>query len=259
MKFVIRDDDLNYFSTPEDITRWYEDLFAQGIPVGFSAIPYVTPLSDVYTADAVPGDTEYQISSNTDLVSYVRQNPLIEILQHGTTHETVDGVFEYARSVPRTEALRGREELERAFGTSVTVFVPPHDWIGSSGIRSIEHAKMDIIRGRGAGLRNLIPRVAYVLLFFKMLGYKAWHAVHGKVPAYPHVLDFGLHKEVCSYRLEDTDVFKGLDFAHKKDGIFVVVTHVHTLDEEKKELLIKLIKKAQDYDAEFVRPSELFA
>ncbi|MES2931077.1 MAG: hypothetical protein V4682_00065 [Patescibacteria group bacterium] len=258
MKFVIRDDDLNYFSTPEDITRWYEDVFLQGIPVGFSAIPYVTPMSDVYTADAVPEDTEYAIGSNTNLVSYVTQNPLIEVLQHGTTHETIGGAFEYARPVSRTETLRGREELERAFGSSVTVFVPPHDWIGSSGIRSVEHAKMNIIRGRGAGLRNLILRFEYVSIFLRMLWYKARHAVHGKVPAYPHVLDFGLHKEACSYRLEDTDVFEGLEYAHKKDGIFVVVTHVHTLDEERKKLLMELIEKAKGQGAEFVRPSALF-
>jgi hypothetical protein len=48
MKFVIRDDDLNYFSKPSDIAEWYKDIFAQGIPVGFAVIPFVKPTSDVY-------------------------------------------------------------------------------------------------------------------------------------------------------------------------------------------------------------------
>lgn len=258
MKFVIRDDDLNYFSTPEDVERWYGDLFAEGISVGFAAIPYVKPSSDVYIGTSSVGNEECAISTNTELVAYVKQSPHIDILQHGTTHETVDGQFEYARAVPRTEAQRGRSELERAFGRPVSVFVPPHDWIGKEGILSIEEAHMNVIRGRGAGLRNLILRWQYVAIFMRMMIYKSMHVPFGKVPAYPHVLDFGKHKEVCSYRLEDTDVFEGLRYAHKHDGIFVVVAHVHTYTQKKKERLMRLISEARSLGAEFTAPSALF-
>ncbi|HUD02677.1 MAG TPA: hypothetical protein VMR46_01475 [Candidatus Paceibacterota bacterium] len=258
MKFILRDDDLNYFSTPADIERWYADIFAQGIPVGFSAIPFVTPQSDVYTADSPHKDEELPISANRELVEYVQRQPLIEILQHGTTHETKRGIFEYARAVPIGEAKRGKEELEKAFGQKVTVFVPPHDWIGSAGVRAIEAAGMDIIRGRGAGLRNWLWRWQYAAIFVRMLGFKLVHSLRGVVPAYPRVLDFGKHKEACSYRLEDKDVFEGLTYAHQKDGVFVVVVHLHYFTKEKKELLIKLIAKACEYGAEFTRPSQLF-
>lgn len=258
MKFIIRDDDLNYFSTPADIERWYADVFREGIPVGFSAIPFVKPASDVYTAGASFEEKEYPISENGELVAYVKGNPLIEVLQHGTTHETVDGAFEYARTLGRTETARGRKKLEQAFGVPVTVFVPPHDWLGTSGVHAVEEAGMDVIRGRGAGLRNLILRPAYVKNFLMMLAYKLWHARKGEVPAYPYVLDFGKHREACSYRLEDEDVFRGLEYAHRKDGLFVVVTHVHFYDEEKKARLRQLIKKGRELGAEFVRPSAVF-
>ncbi len=259
MKFVIRDDDLNYFSKPADIERWYSDIFAQGIPVGFSAIPFVKPISDVYTNDAPREDREYPISQNTELVTYVRGNPLIEILQHGTTHETRKGVFEYAGQVPPREAKRGREELEHAFGTSVDIFVPPHDWLGTSGVHAVEAAGMNVIRGRGAGLRNWIFRPHYILNFFRMLTYKTWHSLTGKVPAYPYILDFGRHEEACSYRLEDTDLFEGLTYAQKKKGIFVVVTHLHYFDDEKKDRLKRLLTNAHKLDAQFVSPSVLFS
>lgn len=264
MKFIIRDDDLNYFSTPADIERWYADIFAEGIPVGFSAIPFVSPHSDVHpfyppeTALQVE-DKEYPIGGNQELVAYVKGNPLVEILQHGTTHETVNGVFEYARQVPPQDALRGREELERAFGTTVDIFVPPHDWIGTSGVLAVEEAKQDIIRGRGAGLRNFILRPAYLSNFLRMMLYKGFHALMGRVPAYPYVLDFGRHREVCTYRLEDTDVFDGLEYSHKKEGIFVVVTHLHFYTEEKKALLLALIARGREVGATFVKPSELLA
>lgn len=259
MKFVIRDDDLNYFSSPEEISRWYSDIFAAGIPVGFSAIPFVRPESDVYTGNATYEDKEYPIGENHRLLEYVRGQSLIEVLQHGTTHETKNGIYEYQQSaLARGEALRGREELERAFGVSVSVFVPPHDWIGTAGIRAVEAANMNVIRGRGAGLRNFVPRFSYLRNFVRMALFKSFHVMGGGVPAYPYVLNFGKHKEVCSYRLEDTDVFEGLDYAHKKDGIFVVVTHLHFYTDEKKERLLHIIARARELDAEFVTPSSLF-
>lgn len=259
MKFVIRDDDLNYFSKPADIEEWYQGIFAQGIPVGFAAIPFVKPVSDVYPANIPPSDEEHPIHENVELVEYVKNSPYIEVLQHGTTHETKDRKFEYARKVPLGEAKRGREELEKAFGCDVSIFVPPHDWIGSSGIYSVEHAGMNVIRGRGAGLRNWILRPAYIRNFFKMLRFKrSARLSSGKSPAYPFVLDFGKHKEVCTYRLEDEDVFEGLQYAYRRNGIFVVVVHVHGFTHEKKEQLARLISTARSYDAEFVKPSDLF-
>jgi hypothetical protein len=264
MKFVIRDDDLNYFSQPEEIERWYADIFAQDIPVGFAAIPFVTPASDVHpfypsaTAPHVP-DREYPIGENQALVTYVKGKPLIEILQHGTTHETVGGVFEYARPVARIQARRGKIELERAFGASVQVFVPPHDWINSSGVDSVEAAGMDIIRGRGAGLRNWAWSWKSLAIFARMLLFRFPRYVSSAPPVYPYTLDFGRHEEACSYRLEDADVFDGLAYAHEKNGIFVVATHLHFYTEEKKERLLKLIVQARAHGAEFVRPSQLFS
>jgi hypothetical protein len=258
MKFVIRDDDLNYYSTPADIERWYADIFAEGIPVGFAAIPFITEHSDVYVAQQPEPGAEYRITENKELCEYLRSHKHIEVLQHGTTHATVNGVFEYQNTVPKAETLRGRKELELATGKPVTIFVPPHDWIGTSGIFSVEYAGMNIIRGRGAGLRNRIWRGRYVRNFFHMLWFKLSHRIRGVVPAYPHVLDFGKHKEVCSYRLEDRDIIHGLEYAHQTDGIFVVVLHVHFITEEKKALLHELIARAKQYGAAFVRPSELF-
>ncbi len=259
MKCIIRDDDLNYFSAPKDVERWYGDLFKEGVPVGFSVIPFVKPSSDVYVGGEEFEEREYAMHENKALVAYAQMQPWIEILQHGTTHETVDGVYEYARTVSREETKRGREELEKAFGRKIAIFVPPHDWINSSGIRAVEAAHMNIIRGRGAGLRNWLPRWRYLMIFCRMLPWRLSYALRGKrAPAYPYVLDFGKHKELCSYRLEDDDVFEGLAYAHRKNGVFVVVTHLHFYTEEKKERLRSLIEKAREYGAEFIFPSVAF-
>ncbi|MDR3546816.1 MAG: hypothetical protein P4M11_00835 [Candidatus Pacebacteria bacterium] len=264
MKFIIRDDDLNYFSTPADIERWYATIFAQKIPVGFAAVPFVKPSSDVYpfwpreTARAAE-EHEYAISKNIELAEYVKNNPLIEVIQHGCTHETAEGVFEYAKHTDLIEdTRRGKAELERAFGKLVHVFAPPHDWIGTEGIRGIEAAHLHVIRGRGAGLRNWLWRWQYAWIFMKMLLYRFPRYISSVPPVYPYVLNFGSHKELCSYRLEDPDIFKGLEYVLKKGGIFVVVAHVHGLSDEKVQKLKKLIDKGRASGATFVRPSEVF-
>jgi len=260
MRFVIRDDDLNYFSKPADLERWYADIFAEHIPVGFSAIPFVKPVSDVYTAGAEAEEKEYPIHGNLELVEYVKSQPLMEILQHGATHETKDG-YEYSRASGLfDDTQRGKEELQNTFGAQFkNVFVPPHDWIGSHGVLAVEAVHLDIIRGRGAGLRNWILRFAYLRIFLMMVVFRLTYAFRATFPAYPFVLDFGKHKEACSYRLEDTDVFDGLAYAKQKGGIFVVVTHLHFFTDEKKERLLRLIEKAREQGVEFVAPSALFS
>ncbi len=267
MKFIIRDDDLNHFSKSSDISRWYSDIFVQDIPVSFSCIPFINPVGDMYPAHMPQEYKEFSIIDNPELFDYIKGNTLIEILQHGTTHankkEKGQMRFEYAGTVPKEEAKRGREELERAFGAPVSIFVPPHDWIDTAGVLSVENAGMNIIRGRGAGFRNWIFRPAYVAVFIRMLWFKCVYIFSRKqgllkTPAYPHVLNFGRHKEMCSYRLEDPDVFAGLEYAHRTQGIFVVVTHLHFYDAEKKARLLQLTVRARELGAEFVRPSTIF-
>jgi len=255
MKFIIRDDDLNYFSKPADIEVWYKEIFAQNIPVGFSTIPFVKAYSDVYVKPNESTDREYPISENKDLVEYVKSNTFMEVLQHGCTHETKNGVYEYAKNEGLFgDTKRGKEELEKAFGKKVNIFVPPHDWISSHGIKAVEAQNMNIILGRSSGLRNFIFRWQYLINLFRT----GLHINSTRKFAYPYVLDFGKHKEICSYRLEDVDVFEGLEYIHQKNGVFVVVVHLHSYDQTKKEILKKLIDIGIEYGAEFVHPSRIF-
>jgi peptidoglycan/xylan/chitin deacetylase (PgdA/CDA1 family) len=260
MKFVIRDDDLNYFSTSADIIRCYDGVFSKRIPVSFATIPFVKPTSDVYPRNIPQYDREYPFSSNVDLVEYIGGNSLIEILQHGCTHETKSGVYEYAKHHGLVGTTRrGKNELERALGTNVKVFVPPHDWISSHGVRDVEDAGMHIIRGRGAGLRNWIPRWQYVKTFVAMAYFRFPRYLSRMPPVYPHVLDFGQHQEMCSYRIEDPDVYDGLEYVKRMDGTFVITMHVHDFSEGKKQRLMELVRKAEVCGAQFVRASEIFS
>jgi|GEM_PF-1306543 len=257
-KFVIRDDDLNYFSKPADIKRWYGDIFAQDIPVGFATIPFVTTASDVYPGDREESTEEHSISENQDLVEYVKENNIIEILQHGCTHLTVNEVFEYAKASGLVEdTRRGKEELEAAFGQKIEVFVAPHDTFSNHAIKATETVGLHLLRGRGS--KNLLLRPEYISNFVKMIGHKLAH-LH-KHPPYPYVLDFGKHKEVycCRLRVDNLDQLKrDLQYVVEKGGDFVITAHIHNLNKESKYNLLEIIDRARDYGFSFCKPSEPF-
>src|SRR6056297_1398265 len=171
MNFLIRDDDLNYFSSLDDIRRWYEDIFALNIPVNFATVPLVKPLSDVYPKNLAPEDKEYSIGLNKKLVSYIKNNPLIEIMQHGCHHETRGGIFEYSRKKGLiSQTLRGKEELEKVFVREIKVFVAPHDRISNHGLKALEKAGLDIIKAKGC--KNFIFSPRGIKNYSKMLSHR---------------------------------------------------------------------------------------
>ena len=260
--FILRDDDLNYFSTPSDIQRWYGDVFAQGVPVGFATIPFVRPNSDVYTGATQKEDREYPISENKELVEYVRANSLIEILQHGCTHVTENGIFEYAKETGlEADTVRGKTEISAAFGIEPQVFVAPHDRISNHGLLALEHAQLNLIRGKGT--RNFLPRMQYVGAFVRM----ALHRVRfgrlsrDEMPAYPRTLSLGGHKESFAIRIEsgEESLLRALHYADARAGNFIVTMHVHDMTEQKKEKLRALIQEGKKLGFTFAKPSALFA
>jgi peptidoglycan/xylan/chitin deacetylase (PgdA/CDA1 family) len=257
-KFAIRDDDLNYFSAPADIKRWYSDIFEQNISVGFATIPFVTTASDTYPRDRKKLTRKYPISKNKELVEYVKSNDKLEILQHGCTHFTIGSVFEYAKTSGLMEdTTRGKQELESAFDQEVTTFVAPHDTFSNHAIKATEATGLHLLRGRGS--KNFLPRSEYVTGFLKMVGHKLAHPY--KHPPYPHVLDFGKHKEAYCCRLSADNLDrlkKDLHYVAKKNGDFVITAHIHHFNEVRKKNLGALIRLAKELGFEFVRPSELF-
>lgn len=260
MNFVIRDDDLNYFSQPSDIERWYSDIFSQRIPVGFSAVPFVKPLSDVYPHDIPPEDKEYPISNNKKLVDYIKSNPLMEIMQHGCTHQTKNGVFEYLKKESLTEdTQRGKEELEKAFAREIRVFVPPHDQISNQGIEAVEKCRMNIIRGKG--MKNILLRKEGIMAILKMLNHKLENFKRNPLPAYPYIIDLATHQEAFSFRLKTdnlSELKEGLYYMKEKNGNFIITNHLHHFDNFRKKNLLELIKLGEKIKARFIFPKELF-
>lgn len=258
MKFVIRDDDLNYFNSPEEIIHWYTPVFEKRIPVGFSVIPFVHSKSDAWLTTEAPVG-EYKIRDNTKLVEYVKNNPLIEVLLHGYNHMTKNRVFEYrAQKGLLEKTITGKQELEQVFGKDISVFVPPHDAIGTSGIRAIEHAGLHILRG--VGMKNFLFRFSYIHNIVKMIMHRLRFLSKKQVVAYPYVLSFGKHKEAYGHRIEKDKEYllKGLKNAARENGVFVITTHLATMTEEERDKLLYIIEQAKNLGFSFVYPHQVF-
>lgn len=263
-KFVIRDDDLCFFSKPDHITAIYDEAFARNIPVSFSAIPMIMFPNDAWLPRPlpVPDDSgSFLISENRELVDYVASNPLIEITQHGYTHQTPNGIFEYAQSIDLRDAtMQGKEILEQTFGKPITVFVAPHDQFSSQGIAAIEHAGLNILRGKGT--RNFSLRPSSIMAFMKMIAHRLRFVRMSSVamPAYPYAIRNGNHYEAFCMRIEfGRDVLmNALHYAHRTGGNFVLVNHIHDFTDEKKQLMMELIGEAEKLGMEFVPAGKLF-
>lgn len=259
--FIIRDDDMNYFSLPEDIEYWYGSLFAENVPVSFSAIPFVKKTSDVYTSrqDIENGKKEYPIGENKTLVQYIKsRSSLIEIVQHGCTHETQSGIFEFKKHHGLfEEARRGYEYLKSIFG-EVKVFVAPHDSFSNHGIKAVENIGLNIIRSKG--FRNFIFRREYFIGIIRMIIHRVKHPNRFTAPAYPYIIDLGKHKEAYSHRLtKDKELLKKwLYFSARKGGNFILVNHLHDRDREMKEILLFAVEEAKKLGFIFTKASELF-
>jgi len=260
MKFVIRDDDLNYFNKPSDIERWYKDIFDLGISIGFSVIPFINSRSDILGLPLIDDNKEYPISENKELVNFLKNNPLIEIMMHGCTHERFNWKFEYESEIDLFERTKkGKEELEKTFEREIKIFVPPHDRISNQGILAVESAGMNIIRGVGS--RNFLFRPQYFKAILKMGIHRLKFPNKQKMPAYPYVIDFGKHKEAYANRLNEDnleELVKRLKYCYEKNGNFIVTLHLYSFNQKIKNNLMFLIKMAKELGAEFVYPSSLF-
>ncbi|MDB4984645.1 MAG: hypothetical protein JWM20_824 [Patescibacteria group bacterium] len=260
MKFIIRDDDLNYFTKPADIEKWYAGIFSRGISVAFAAIPFIKPSSDVLCGAPSEPDIEYPISGNRELVDYVKNNKNIEILQHGCIHVTEDGVFEYRKHERLFEdTKRGKEELESAFERKISIFVPPHDALSNYGIKAIESQNLNVIRGLGSA--NFIFRFEYAVAIVKMILHRLAFPNKSEMPAYPFTLDYGKHKESYAVRLGEERLdylLRSLRYANSKRGNFIVTNHFIVTTSKEMENLNALIDEARRLGFEFGRADDLF-
>lgn len=147
--FIIRDDDISFFTVPQMLERVYGPLWQLGFKATLAVIPKHKAIDDPNVPPTFRGSgTYHSIDQNRDLRRYLK-NRLCEgkiaIAQHGFSHEMIDDVPEFGIS-DRDELARRLSEgiriLYSALRVEVKVFVPPWEKLSKPALDVIRKAGM---------------------------------------------------------------------------------------------------------------------
>jgi hypothetical protein len=228
MYFCIRDDDTNFFTSPEDLERVYGEVSQWG-PISLAVVPF----HRAGTSGAVPEKfrrrwSVHPLHENQPLVEYLRTaitQGRFEIMLHGYYHDESHGRAEFAAGDGLAQRVAdGRRYLEDLLGAPIRVFVPPWNGIGRRGLRVIARAGLHLAGTTGIrrGWSPLSPK-AWSL----WLRLRRWGKSGG--PGLPWILDLGDHREIPGNpvtpesRLQHNEAV--LESTLAMGGVFCVATH----------------------------------
>lgn len=212
MYFAIRDDDISYFTKPEELDQAYDFLKEMGLegPVSFSLVPYTVPNhhENVFPYGKGHPWGYYLLGDNPDLVGYLKEKykeGKADFLLHGCSHEykKVRGrwmpeMLWKDESRLKKELKEGKDYLEDLLNIRLQVFVAPGNKIGPDGIAAIEKLEMDYSGILRLFDRRPSPRYAHHFLH-------RWSYRLAKGLPLPQAMDFGGHTERVAYMLEDEE------------------------------------------------------
>lgn len=147
--FIIRDDDISFFTSPQMLEKVYGPLWQQGFKTTLAVIPKHKAIDDLNVPPSFRGrNTYHSLNLNRNLVHYLEnrlREDYIAIAQHGFSHEKIDGVHEFGIS-DRGELARRLSEgiriLNNALNVEVKAFVPPWEKLSKSALGVIRKAGM---------------------------------------------------------------------------------------------------------------------
>jgi uncharacterized protein DUF2334 len=255
LHFCIRDDDTNYFTTPEELERAYGRITRWG-PVSLAVVPFCR----AGTSKAVPEKLRrtwsvHPLHENRALVEYLREKVSagrFEIMLHGYHHDEPHDRPEFAQHDDlRRKVREGRTYLEELLATTIRVFVPPHNAIRRHGLRAVAGEGLHL--AGGAGVRGGWPLLSAATweLWWRL---RRWRKSGGL--GVPWILDLGDHREIAGTAVTPLSGLKNnqmtLESAFNVGGVFCAATHYWELqvpsqrpgDPTVGEHLLNLIERA---------------
>lgn len=151
--FIIRDDDVSYFTQPWMLDELYGEAWRLGFKISLAVTPKVKAVDRPYVPQSFRGTNKlFPISENKELVSYLSEKIAkgqIDIAQHGFTHARENGKPEFALNDYRLvdERLKlGNKILRETFNHDVVVFVAPHEGVSRATWKSLSGNGMCLCR-----------------------------------------------------------------------------------------------------------------
>lgn len=263
---VIRDDDLSFFTSINDLKKAY-DFLDENDSVSFSVVYNSVPThkDSIFPYGKNIPFKQYCILKNKELCEYLKdnyENAKIDLLLHGYSHEykQINGKWlpEFlwkSKSVMLEEIQDAICSLRDYFGErSFKIFVPPNNQINSKGVKCITKFGMDIsgqIRFFDRPFSLLMIKNSIVRNFYRLF----YHINYGGLLKYPN------HIEVNSFPVDNLDKMKKEYQSCKKMNVpFMVYTHYWSLNANQalKETLKNFIEYAKNDGAILKRMTDCF-
>lgn len=252
MRFAIRDDDTNFFTTPAELEYCYHDIWDE-FPPTLSLITKVQGnwlywvhqiYKDKHATDWeawTKDNTPHPIEDNTELIRFLQsklQENKLDIAFHAKYHRNGDDKLPEGRSnnyVRGAEFYTDRdltsyikeeiEHLRNLFQYRVSAFTPPQNLLSITGYNSVINAGLNICGG-GISFYKKEKDITGLTNIAKQLLFK----VINKEADYPHVLKFKKHTEIAyHYPLQPSTRIQQLiddfEMVRKYNGDFVLSTH----------------------------------
>jgi len=226
MYFSIRDDDISYFTKPDDITKIYSNIW-DTCPIGLSVVPFhANTKTGALSKEYWQGNQTYPIGDNKDLVKFLKdeiQKGHIYIMLHGYSHKDEPDGYEFEKGTHLFDKVaKGKKYLEEVFDTPVTTFVPPHNEFSKEGYLAVINNGMNI--SSHVAFRNypLTPRT-----FIHKIYQKCWYILYRK--KYPLPIKFLTHVEYGHDSLTPkvllNDLLSSFHHCRRFSGWFCLATH----------------------------------
>jgi len=228
MKFAIRDDDVSYFTSPQELIGNYNKVW-DFCPVSFSVVPFhACTKSAGIPREYWSGKEIFPVGDNKELVSFLRDKikcGKVSITLHGYSHKNNHNTYEFDTKRDLTDQVKqGKEYLESLFDIEIKVFVPPHNTISSKGMEAVIANGLDIVNIASFRLSKRPFNLINIMPFIKQ---KAFRLKYKR--KYPYVLDCYNHKEIGYYSLTPDINYEKLkddyDFCREMNGSFILSTH----------------------------------
>ena len=259
VKLIIRDDDANFFTHPEDIEKAYSEI--PDFPVSFAVVPMVV--------DVIGGCPETKgnltprfIGDNEEISAYLKErvhNGSCDILLHGIYHQ-----YKFPNGVKtpemiwrecKTKDLVGeigfyKNQLEQLFDIPINCFVAPSNKIKKRGIEAAYK--------NGMHYSGIIP-----ISFDREVSFKSvknyvfrWtqRALTGL--AYPGILDYGTHLELNACNQTNFPYLKKMfEYCQRHDTPMAINVHYWHIRDNKEHYrgFFDFVKYALDNGAEPAR------
>ncbi len=262
MKFAIRDDDTNYFTTPRDLEEAYSSIW-DICPITLFLVPYMKGDWKYWVRERYfyyesldfnkywDDNKIYPIGENKELVHFLKNKineGKVELGIHGIHHRNSERYLPEVKSnrVENAEfftqqnlshkLLEAKDYLENVFKQNISVFSPPQNLVSSKGAKAVKNCNLSIIRNREKkriilniyeiGFSNTVKILSHGIQksFFKNTS-----------DHYPHILKKGNTVEITHYSFHPATNLKNLKrniyMINKQEGVFVLSTHYYALQQ----------------------------